>query len=113
MLLENPILRRTVEVSAAIKSGHCVTYAGALAVADSADILGPLYMDAAAKENATATILGTARCIAGAAIAVGAKLSTDVNGRAVTRTSTNPVFGRALSAAAADGDEVEVFLIPS
>ena len=70
-------------------------------------------MDAKADENATVTILGTARCIAGAAIAVGAKLSTSAAGRAITRTSSNPVFGRALSAAAADGDEVEVLLIPS
>jgi hypothetical protein len=45
---------------------------------------------------------------AGAAVVVGALIESDASGRAITRTGTNPVLGRALTAAAQAGDIIEV-----
>ncbi len=57
--------------------------------------------------------LGIARVLAGAAIAVGAKVTNDVTARAVTGGAAGtPSFGIALTAASAAGQYVDVLLTP-
>ena len=61
----------------------------------------------------TVTVLGTAVATAGGRIAAGALLEVDAAGKVLTRTAGKVAVGRALTAAAADGDELEVFIIPN
>lgn len=45
---------------------------------------------------------------AGAAVAVGAEVMSNASGRAITGTATNKSLGKAVSAAGADGEIIEV-----
>ena len=56
--------------------------------------------------------MGTAVVTAGAAIAKDAAVEVGTAGKAVTK-STGVTVARALQAAAADGDRIEVMLIPN
>lgn len=49
--------------------------------------------------------------VAGAAVASGAEVAADANGRAVTATVAARVFGVAIDAAAADGEEIRVLVV--
>jgi hypothetical protein len=62
---------------------------------------------------ANVQMLGVSRCIAGAAITIGATVMTDGTGRVIAATATNRPIGMALQAAAAAGDHVDVFLTPT
>lgn len=66
----------------------------------------------AADKAAEVAILGTTKVIAGAAISVGAKVAPTAAGKAQTAVSTQYSRGIALTAAAADGDEIEILLLP-
>lgn len=57
-------------------------------------------------------VMGTAVVTAGAAIAKDAAVEVGTAGKAVTK-STGVTVARALQAAAADGDRIEVMLIPN
>jgi hypothetical protein len=63
-------------------------------------------------QAAEVAIGGTVTVIAGAAIAAGAKVAPTAAGKAQTAVSTQYSRGIALTAAAADGDEFEVLLLP-
>jgi hypothetical protein len=61
-------------------------------------------------------LLGVARCVAQAPIAVGLKVRAHSSGKITTVDATaganNQVVGIALTAAAADGDHIDVLLTP-
>ena len=58
--------------------------------------------------------MGTTKVVASAAIAIGARVTSDAAGKAVTTTTNgNIVVGTALEAAAADGDIIEIQLVMS
>jgi hypothetical protein len=63
-------------------------------------------------------ILGISRCLAGGAIARGARVANDTNARVVTKAQTaggtapTPVVGIALSPASQAGDFIDVLLTP-
>jgi hypothetical protein len=94
----------------------------ARATSAGAQVLGVCQEDIdAAKVNTGKAVinirmLGISYCIAGAAIAIGAKLTNDTSARVVTQAgavgSGSPVMGVALSAAAAAGDLIQVMLTP-
>ena len=58
-------------------------------------------------------VMGIARVVAGAAVAVMAEVSTDTTGRAITAATTSRVAGIALQAAGAAGDQIDVLLVPA
>jgi len=63
-------------------------------------------------EAAELAVLGTSKVIAGAAISEGAYVTNNTSGKAVaTTTSTHKVIGKALEAATADGDIIEIELM--
>lgn len=66
--------------------------------------------DATSGRIAAVQMTGISRCIAGAAVAIGATVMTDATGRVITATATNRQIGIAQQAAAAAGDHVDVFL---
>lgn len=63
-------------------------------------------------EHASVGYLGTARVMAGAAITAGKHITNNGSGRAVAVASGGMSCGRALEAAGADGDIVDVILYP-
>lgn len=100
-----------VTAAATITQYRAITAAGAVATA-AGNSLGFATTDAASGDRVPVAVLGTAIASASAAIAVGAALEVAANGQVVTR-SAGVTVGRALSAASAAGDLIEVLLIPN
>lgn len=105
---------RTFQASAALSKNRLVRLsAGKLAYATNAstDVLGTLARDTFAADEYVAVDLlngeGTKLGVASGAIAVGAAVYGDANGKLTATASTNKKLGIALSAAAADGDFFE------
>lgn len=105
------VLTLGVTAAADVLAARAINALGAVPVA-GATSAGLTTMEAKAGTRAPYAALGTAVGIAGAAVAAGAALEVGTAGKLITRTS-GVMVGRALSAAAADGDEIEVFLIPN
>jgi len=103
------LLTLGVTATAAITRGQAVTPAGAVPSA-AAEALGFAMNDAAIGDRVPVVALGTAIGIAGAAITAGALVEIGSTGRVVTK-SAGVTVGRALTAAAAAGDEVEVLVV--
>lgn len=101
----------TVLATASLTQYRAVNAAGAVPAA-AATAIGFAKTAAAIGERVAVQSLGVAICEAGAAVAVGAALETDSSGRVVTR-SAGVTVGRALTAAGASGDKIEVLLIPN
>lgn len=102
----------TFAASADITGGRVVEISGdreiATSAADSAKAFGIAGFDANTGDNVTVFIGGVQRPIAGGVIAAGAKVTTDATGKVVALgAGTNPI-GRALQAATADGDVIDV-----
>ena len=57
-------------------------------------------------------LVGVSKVVAGAAVAQGAKVTTDNQGRAATWATGNHLMGYALNAASAAGEVIEVVLVP-
>lgn len=108
---QTAIFVQTIIATAAITAGRGVTIAGAVPAA-AATALGLAQTGGAIGEAIPVNVLGTAVGEAGAAIALGAALEFDATGRVITKAA-GITIGRALTAAAAAGDQVEVLLIPS
>ena len=59
---------------------------------------------------ASVAFSGVSKVVAGAAVAKGARVMSNATGKAITGVATNIGVGRALEAAAADGDLIAVLL---
>ena len=101
---------QTIAAASALTGDRFVTGTGAVPAANARVLGVALYNAAAAGDLIAVATNGTAIVEAGAAVAKDAAVSTDAQGRAITAT-TGAVAGRALSAAAAAGDKIEVLLI--
>lgn len=105
------LLTLPLVTTGAVAAERFVTHLGAQAGA-AANALGVARTAATASgQTIVVDAVGTAAVEAGAAVAQGDLIQTDASGRAITRTSTNPIVGRALQAATAAGDFIEVLLI--
>lgn len=107
-----PVLTLTVTLTGAVSAHRFVTPSGAQAAAD-ANTLGVARTAGAANDRVPVDVLGTAIVEAGAAIAAGAAVKSDANGRAIAWATSGAKVGIALQAAATAGDLIEVFLIPN
>lgn len=107
-----PILTRTVTATSSVAAQRFVTPAGAQAGAGE-NTLGVARVAAVAADKLPVDVLGTAIVEAGAAVAVNATIKADANGKAITWATSGAKVALALSAAAADGDLIEVLLIPN
>lgn len=105
------ILTLTVVAAAALVPQRFVTATGAVATAGG-HALGATRAEAAIGTPTPVDVLGTAQVVAGAQVAAGAALEVGANGKAVT-ADAGVVVARALQAAGADGDVIEVLLIPN
>lgn len=83
-----------------------------VATAGTDAIIGVEQNGCAATEQAVVRFIGTTKVVASAAISAGAWLTATTAGKVVTTTTDkNVVLGRALEAAAADGDVIECMLM--
>lgn len=94
-----------------VKAAAAKTVVVASAITDVT--LGVLQNDPTSGLPASVAYAGTTKVIAGAAIAVNARVAPTAAGKAQTAVATQYARGIALTAAAADGDVIEVALIPT
>lgn len=101
-----------IAAAAALAQYQAVTAAGAIATA-AGNAVGFTQISGAIGDRVPVTALGTAIATAAGVIAIGAAVEVvGVVGKVVTK-STGVTVGRALTAAAADGDLIEVLIIPN
>ena len=104
-----PLLILPVKATAAITEYRLVDFAGAQVAAADAEWLGVARRSASIGEYVDISTEGTEVIETGGAITAGALVYSDASGRVSTTGTTNPV-GRALQAATAGGDFIEVLL---
>lgn len=109
---QQPILRPTVILSADAGEHRFVTVTGGKPAAGG-NAYGPAYYAGKTGAPVPVTALGIATGVASAAIVRGAALEVAADGKVKTRTGNNVIVGRALTAAAADGDKLAVHVIPN
>ncbi|MFD2754285.1 capsid cement protein [Comamonas terrae] len=108
-----PILTLTVPADGALAAERFVTKAGAYPAAGGT-VFGVGRTSARAKGDLVPVdVLGTTIVEAGAAITDDAPLMVDAEGRVVPLTAGKVGVARAMGAAAAAGDRIEVLLTPS
>ena len=73
--------------------------------------LGILQNDPTAGLAANVAISGASKAVVGAAVAAGARLSSDANGKLITATAAKSVVAQALEAGAANGDIISVHIL--
>jgi hypothetical protein len=78
----------------------------------STGIFGVLQNKPANLEAATVAVFGETKIVAGGAITAGVMITTTASGRATAATSGQMVIGRALVAAASDGDVIRALIHP-
>lgn len=100
-----------VNATGAIAQYNAVTAAGAVATA-AGNAVGFAMQATASGGRCPVIALGTAIGVAGAAIAQGALVEVGATGNIVTKAA-GIAIGRALTAAAGAGDQVEVLVIPN
>ncbi|MDN5925043.1 MAG: DUF2190 domain-containing protein [Xanthomonadales bacterium] len=105
------ILTLSFVASAALEAERFVTAAGAYATS-AGNAGGVSATEAASGVLFAADVLGTAVVTAGAAVAKHAYVQVGTDGKAITQAAGIAV-AQALEAAAADGDSIEVLLIPN
>ncbi|MGN7832656.1 capsid cement protein [Pseudoxanthomonas sp. 22568] len=109
MTQKTTLLALSIAATAAVLQERFVSAAGAPA-APAGNALGASETDAAIGQIFTVNAIGTAIVTAGGAIAKGAAIEVGAAGKAVTKNAGITV-ARALQAASADGDRIEVLLI--
>lgn len=110
---ENPIHTSTMKAGGAVVADRFVSGPVSAAVQTGAagNCVGVAKAPAATGEYFPAVDAGETLVEAGAAVADNDLVQSDADGRAITRTSTNPILGRARSVATAAGQKIAVFLI--
>lgn len=107
------LLTLSVLATAALNNNRFVSPAGGVAAAGG-NAYGVTRSDAAIGQLAPVDVLGTTQVTAGAAIVAGAALEVGIDGKAVTADAGKVVARAAPGATAvADGDVLEVILIPN
>lgn len=119
MAIEIPVHKPGCLVAAADLSTHqfkVVVISAAMTVnlaAVAGKVYGLLQNKPIAGEAAEVTRLGVAKGMAGAAIAAGATVSSDANGKLRTAVTGDYPLGQALEAASADLQIISIELAPS
>lgn len=109
MASERKKLTYTGEAAEALTRGYFgkITSAGKIELCDAAGERPFGVVDGTVGSGeAAALVAGQCRVIAGEAIAAGDPINPLANGKAAVAASTETAYGRALTAASADGDEI-------
>ena len=103
---------------------HSITYAGTLpalagtavdfnrvpVVSTATPAFGILEFDVVLGQDVTISVAGICQMISGAAVPIGSAVMVDATSRAVAGTPGLQLFGRALSAATAAGQKIQVLI---
>ena len=103
---------------------HTITFAGvAVALAGTAvgfdrlpivlvatPVFGVLEFDVVPGQDATIAVAGICQMISGAAVSIGSAVTIDATSRAIVGAAGQQLFGRALSAATAAGQKIQVLI---
>lgn len=108
-----PLLTIDRVAAGAIAAHRFVSAVGAQVVADANAIGVSRLAAAGAGERIPVDVLGTTTVQAGAAIANGATLKSDANGKAITWAAAGAKLAIALEAAGGADELIEVLLIPN
>lgn len=109
-----PMLPLTIAASGAVSANTFIGWTGAtLDAGTTSKVMGVARTDAVDGDAVTVDTLGTAIVIASGAISAGGAIEVDADGKAKASAGTNPVVARALQAATADGDLIEIFVLPA
>lgn len=103
-----PVATTTVVAVSNMEKHYFVGYDGDICGA-AAKALGVNQVTVEAGEDMPVTYLGIMPVVAGGTVALGAEVESDASGKAVT-LAAGASNGRALDAAAADGDLIRVVL---
>jgi len=103
---QQPVLTTSVVALVDLPRFLFAGFSGGLCAA-GAKALGTTVVDTEADNVAPVNVLGICLVTAGAAIAAGAEVESDANGKAVTRT-TGASNGYTMDAAAAAGDVIRI-----
>jgi hypothetical protein len=108
------VLTVGITATAALEQFRAVSHTGGYP-SDGGNALGFTTLAVANGGRASVAVLGTAIATAGAAITAGALLEVDGTvGKVITHAGGgNKEVGRALTSAAADGDQIEVLILPN
>ena len=105
------LLPLAIAAAAAITAERFITVTGAVATAGG-NAVGVATTNAAIGDYVSTDVIGTSVVTAGAAIVKGVAIEVGAGGKAITKSSGVTV-ARALQAATADGERIEVLLIPN
>lgn len=106
-----PVLILAVAAAALVVANRAVTQSGAYAGA-GAKCFGFTTEDAEAiGAQVPCDVMGTTIAEVGAAVALDASLEVGANGKLITATA-GVVVAKAMQAAGADGDKIEVMILP-
>jgi len=108
---KRPILTLTIIAAAIIEAHRAIALDGGYA-AVGAHMHGVSDTNSFIDDELAVDVLGSTTCEAGAAIVVDALIQVGDDGKFITKAA-GKVVGRALSAAAADGGQFEVLLLPA
>jgi uncharacterized protein DUF2190 len=100
----------TVIASGAVTARRLVGFDGAQATVAGAKVIGPAANDAADGEAVAVNAIGSVLVEAGAAVAAGADVVTDTQGRAITNPAVGGeyIVGQAVTAATGAGTPIRV-----
>jgi S-adenosylmethionine synthetase len=112
MLGSYAVVSLTVQAAATVAANRFVEADGTYPAAGG-PALGVTRFAGVSGDQLTVDCVGTAIVEAGGAIAVKGACKVDAAGKVVAHDSTNTKVAQALTAAAADGDLIEVLLIPN
>jgi hypothetical protein len=107
------ILTLTVVAAGVLAAERLVTASGAYPTARAGAYGVTATSAAAAGALVPVDVLGTAVVTAGGVFAKDASLAVGASGKVVASEAGDVIVGRALQASTADGDRVEIFLIPN
>lgn len=105
-----PLLTLPRKLTGNVAVHRLVTAAGAQAGADAV-VLGSARTAGSTGDTVSVDTIGTTTIETGAAVADGATLKSDANGRVITWASSGAKVGVALQAAGAAGQLIEVLLL--
>jgi hypothetical protein len=111
MLTYQPILTTSIPAVADIPEKRFVGFDGNICAANTKALGASDAGGAVAGQQCSVVSLGITLVEAGAAVSQGASVTSDASGKAID-AAANPVNGRALDAAAADGDIIRILVVP-
>lgn len=106
------LLTLTIAASAAVAACRMVTLGGTYPAA-GAKAIGVTRTSAGEGDLMPVDVIGTTIAEAGASIAADDDLMADAEGRVVKLATGKVAIGRALVAAAAAGEQIEILLLPT